>query len=106
MKKILIASAFAMVAGSAIAADMPAAYKAAPVARPACAQFGGFYIGGNVGWAYHETSFGDPDNWVDNFGTDWSNSHIGRTRDGFVGGGQAGYNWQRGCTVFGVEIDA
>jgi hypothetical protein len=51
--KILIASAFAVgVAGSAVAADMPAAYKVAPVARPACAQFGGWYVGANVGYGY------------------------------------------------------
>src|SRR4030095_545704 len=54
MKKILIASAFAMVAGSAIAADMPAAYKAAPpVIRPTCAQLGGFSLGGSVGYGYY-----------------------------------------------------
>ena len=107
MKKLLIAAATlaAVSSAPAVAADM--AVKAAAVAaRPACAQFGGFYLGGNVGWAYHDTSFGDPDNWIDNFSTDFNSSHINRTRDGFVGGVQGGYNWQRGCTVFGVEIDA
>jgi opacity protein-like surface antigen len=62
MKEILIASAFAVgVAGSAVAADMPAAYKVAPVARPACAQFGGWYVGANVGYGYLEHNFQDRD---------------------------------------------
>jgi outer membrane immunogenic protein len=85
------------------AADMPVAYKAPP--RPACAQFGGLYIGGNVGWAYHDQSWTDRDAWIDNFGTDWALGTVDTTRGGFSGGLQAGWNYQMGCTVIGLEID-
>jgi outer membrane immunogenic protein len=105
MKKILLASAFAItVTGSAIAADMPAAYKAAPIARPACAQFGGWYVGANVGWGYLEHNFHDRD-----FIANTIDSGLPRstrdTKSGVNGGVQAGYNYQSGCTLFGVEAD-
>jgi opacity protein-like surface antigen len=48
MKKIVLASICAVgFVGSAIAADLPPAVKAVPMARPACAQFGGWYVGAN-----------------------------------------------------------
>jgi len=47
----------------------------------------GPYLGGNIGWAWGS---------VDNNLTKPS---------GFVGGAQAGYNWQTGPWVFGVEGD-
>ena len=102
MKKIFLATTalVALAAGSAAAADLPVAYKGpAPVVRPACAQFGGFYIGANVGAGYATAHRNDDDGYfVDNaghttYGTGWN------------GGVQGGYNWQRGCTVFGVEVD-
>ncbi len=50
MKKILLATTAlvgAAVAVPAGAADMRPALKAPPpIVRPACAQFGGFYVGG------------------------------------------------------------
>jgi outer membrane immunogenic protein len=85
--------------GAARAADLPVAYQPPPVARPACAQFGGFYLGANAGAAYHVAQRNDDDGYfADNaghttYGTGWA------------GGVQGGYNLQRGCTVFSVEID-
>lgn len=106
MKKILIASAFAItVTGSAIAADMPAAYKAAPVAaRPACAQFGGWYVGANVGWGYLEHNYQDRDSLGQFIDTGLPRS-TRDTKSGLNGGVQGGYNYQSGCTLFGVEAD-
>ena len=91
----------ALAAGSAAADGM----KGSPV-RAGCAQFGGFYLGANAGWAYHDATWVDRNAWVDNFGTDWALGSVSSTRDGLVGGLQGGYNWQRGCTVIGFEVDA
>jgi outer membrane immunogenic protein len=47
----------------------------------------GPYIGGNIGW-------------------DWGSVDNNPTKpSGFVGGAQAGYNWQTGPWVFGIEGD-
>jgi outer membrane immunogenic protein len=41
-----------------------------------------------------------------NLGYDWGSVSNNPTKpSGFVGGAQAGYNWQNGCWVFGVEGD-
>lgn len=105
MKKLLAAAAFATISSvPAIAADM--AVKAAPVvaARPACAQFGGFYLGGNVGYAYYQHSFHDRDALGPSIDTGLSNSYRD-TQSGWNAGVQGGYNYQSGCTLFGVEAD-
>jgi opacity protein-like surface antigen len=80
---------------SAHAADMgrPApVYRAPPVAPPVY-NWSGFYVGGNVGWA-----FGDASVTYNPTGATWD---IGK--DGFMGGLQAGVNWQTGAFVFGIE---
>jgi len=104
MKKTLLATtAFvALAVVSANAADLPVAYKAPPPVRPACASFGGFYIGGNVGADYRSAHRNDDDGFL-SFG--FSEPGHTTTNSGWNGGVQGGYNWQRGCTVFGVEID-
>jgi outer membrane immunogenic protein len=98
MKKVLFATtALFALSGAALAADMPV--KAEHHHRPACAQFGGFYLGANAGGAYHTAHRNDDDGYfVDNsghttYGTSWA------------AGVQGGYNLQRNCTVFGVEVD-
>jgi len=73
---------------------------------PACAQFGGFYVGANGGWAIHDRTWVDRDNWIDNFAFDFNTSNVAHSRSGGTAGVQAGYNWQRNCTMFGFEIDA
>jgi outer membrane immunogenic protein len=93
-----------LVAGAAVAADMP--MKAAPYhgTNRACANFGGFYLGGQVGSAHYTNNWND----LDRFGPD-SVGGIGlevqQTGNGGAFGLQAGYNMQSGCTVFGVETD-
>jgi outer membrane immunogenic protein len=106
MKNLFLATAavVALTAGSAGAADLE---LKAPFARPfvpACAQFSGFYIGANAGWAYYDHQWNDEDGWAKGDDTKLPSS-VHATKSGFVGGGQGGYNWQSRCTVFGVQLD-
>ncbi|QIP00668.1 outer membrane protein [Bradyrhizobium symbiodeficiens] len=90
MKKVWLASAclFAL-AAPASAADLAARpYTKAPIAPMASVyNWTGFYLG-VVGGGAWEASSGDP-----------------KMQGGFVGG-TAGYNWQTGNVVFGLEADA
>ena len=47
-KKLLITGAFLALPAAAIAADLPVKATAYAPARPACAQFGGWYAGGHA----------------------------------------------------------
>jgi outer membrane immunogenic protein len=88
--------------GAASAADM--AVKAAPPPPPPLPSWTGFYIGGDVGGA-----------WADSSGTTIFNDSAVATpfaatnsfnRSGFIGGFYAGYNWQFSPNwVFGIEGD-
>ena len=72
---------------------------------PRCASFHGFYFGGNAGLGYFDHNWSDRDGWANNnISTSLPLSANG-TESGWTAGVQAGYNWQRGCTVFGVEAD-
>jgi outer membrane immunogenic protein len=105
MKKIILASICAVgFVGSAIAADLPQPVKAPPIARPACAQFGGWYVGANVGYGYLQHNFQDRDFLAGTVDTGLPRS-TQDTKSGVNGGVQAGYNYQTGCTLFGVEAD-
>lgn len=108
MNRLLIAtlSIGALTIGVASAADIPAKAPRTVISAPACAQFAGGYVGINGGWAYHDQSWVDRDSWVDNFGIDWALGTVRTARNGGTAGAQIGYNWQRRCTVFGIEIDA
>src|SRR5262245_724946 len=110
MKTLFISGVAAIatfMGGAAIAADLPAKAPAPVVARPACAQFGGFYAGVQGGWATLRSTWVDRDAWVDNFGTDWALGSVSRDKGGGTAGAQIGYNWQlTPCTIFGVEADA
>jgi outer membrane immunogenic protein len=83
--------------GVASAADM--AVKARPVVAPVVYPWTGCYIGGNVGGAWSKmdtTQVGQ-----DGIGPTFAN--YGRENDsGFVGGGQAGCDFQTSNLVFGV----
>jgi outer membrane immunogenic protein len=105
-KRSLVVSAVltCLVSGSAIAADMP--MKAAPYHgnNRACANFGGFYLGGQAGYAGYSNTWND----LDRFGPDQINGlalDVTHTGNGGAFGAQAGYNVQTGCTVFGIESD-
>jgi outer membrane immunogenic protein len=85
--------------GVASAADM--AVKARPVVAPVMYSWTGCYIGGNVGgaWDRMDTTRLQTDDIGPNF------ANYGREKDsGFVGGGQAGCDFQAGSNlVFGVQ---
>jgi outer membrane immunogenic protein len=70
-----------------------------------CASFHGFYIGANVGWGYHDHTWSDRNAWAKNEVDLALPSSVSGTNDGWLAGVQAGYNMQRGCTVFGLETD-
>ena len=103
-KGFLIATSAGFAAAAmpgAQAADMP--IKAPRYVEPA-ANWSGLYIGAHAGAAWQRsdvttnTGFFAPYTFIPN-----PNASISKT--GFIGGGQIGYNWQRGNFVFGVEGD-
>src|SRR5271169_1300429 len=84
--------------GVASAADM--AVKAMPVAAAPLYDWTGCYLGGNVGggWTRMDTSRVSQDPAIPAFAV------YGRENDsGFLGGGQAGCDFQTGNVVFGVQ---
>jgi outer membrane immunogenic protein len=81
-------------AGAAVAG--PAIYAKAP-RMPPLETWAGFYLGAHGGYG-----------WKDNdFSTEFfSGTFIGGIKSrGWLGGGQAGYNWQYASAVAGLEID-
>jgi outer membrane immunogenic protein len=98
-----IAALFAAVSPGAFAADVPIRGPAPvpPYVTPSpcynCNYYynwTGFYIGGNVGGAWEQTTL------TDNF----FNVSVNDSRSGFIAGGQIGYNWQISPQfVVGVE---
>src|SRR5262249_27870110 len=109
MKRALITAVAALVfaGGSALAADLP---RKAPITKappPAYYNWTGFYIGGHVGYGW-----GDSDVSIVGLGGPAWNPYFPdpfRPRsfdsNGFIGGGQIGYNFQTGSIVFGAEAD-
>jgi len=106
--RLLVTSALAtvMVASAAQAADVlptKAPVLKAPAAGPV--SWAGFYIGGHGGYGSGRkqwSDFFDPQHPEGREPGPNSTYHV----DGFLAGGQVGYNWQSGWTVFGVEADA
>lgn len=96
MKKYLLASVAALglvAAGAASAADLPSRKGpvAAPVYMPPAFSWTGFYVGANAGYGWGNVN-------ANGF------ANVGDL-DGFVGGGQIGYNYQMGQFVLGLEAD-
>ncbi|TPJ46733.1 porin family protein [Mesorhizobium sp. B2-7-1] len=91
VKQILLATALVLATGTAYAADV---LQEAPVA--ASYDWTGAYIGVNAGGGFGtfklSPSGGGP-------------GSIDLSASGFLGGIQAGYNWQAGQFVYGVEAD-
>lgn len=77
-----------LVTASASAADLPR--KAIPYEPVPAFSWTGFYVGLNAGYGWANVNNGDA-----------TSSNI----NGFVGGGQIGYNWQLNSFVLGVEGD-
>jgi len=106
MKRSCVAGAVltSVLAGSAMAADLPA--KAPAYAAPF--SWTGFYVGAHVGWGWGKNEWSDRCALQD----DLTCTHPiagpagSYNLNGFLGGGQVGFNWQSGWAVFGVEADA
>jgi outer membrane immunogenic protein len=107
MKKFLIASVAALTlsAASALAADLRMPVKAPPPAPEPWYDWSGFYIGLNGGysWGNSTTTFTGtsvtPGGAIAPFSTSQS-------MNGWLGGGQIGYNWQFNKNwLLGVEAD-
>jgi outer membrane immunogenic protein len=102
MKRILIAGAFALAAGTqAFAADLPPPVQMPPrapavyVPAPSPAyNWGGIYLGINAGYGFGSST------WTTPLGTSGSFS-----ADGAVAGGTLGFNYQVGTWVLGGEGD-
>jgi len=101
-KTMLLASA----AGAALmpnagaqAADMPV--KAAP--QTAAANWAGWYIGANLGAAWQSSKVVSA--YANGISFSPGSYSSSPTNTGFIGGGQIGYNWQRGNLVYGLEAD-
>src|SRR5579862_8868434 len=107
------AAAALMVAGTlaAQAADLPTRKEApAPVFVPPPFTWTGFYIGLNAGGIWpsgsRSATLFDPDAGIDGgFLNAAFPGGLGSQSAGFIGGGQAGYNWQTGAFVLGIETD-
>jgi opacity protein-like surface antigen len=94
MKNLFVASVALIVIGVSVAAhaaDM--AVKAPPPAPPPPYNWSGLYVGANFGGAWTNGSLNIPNN----------NFYGGLTE--FIGGVQAGYNFQADHLLFGVEGD-
>ena len=100
---LTVAGAFA-----ALAADLPTRKEApAPVFVPPPFTWTGFYVGLNAGgvWGTGSTTTTLYNAGFPFLTTYWPNGNFGGDQSGFIGGGQAGYNWQSGAFVLGVETD-
>ena len=95
MRRIFTAALSLLALGSAAAAaDLPPAPQLPPVeAAPA---WTGFYAGLNVGGAFGSSRNAFS---IAGFGLPTFNTPL----QGVVGGGEAGYNWQTGPWVLGLE---
>jgi outer membrane immunogenic protein len=106
-----IATATLAAASTAFAADIARpVYKAPPMVAPVY-DWTGFYIGVNAGYTWSTNnglSYAGTDTGAGGFGTALALGllpNTGLKNDGFIGGGQIGYNWQSGVWVFGWEAD-
>jgi outer membrane immunogenic protein len=94
---------------SALAADLPTRKAApAPIFIPPPFTWTGFYVGVNAGGIWSSGGNASTTIYAAGFPfltTDWPNGSFGNSNSGFIGGGQAGYNWQTGSFVLGVETD-
>jgi outer membrane immunogenic protein len=103
MKRILFTTVSLGVLGlmsPALGADLPIYTKAPPVATPLY-DWTGFYVGafGGGGYGNHNLNNALGPAGFANFTVNYSSK-------GGIGGGEAGYNWQSGSVLFGVEGDA
>jgi outer membrane immunogenic protein len=99
--RICIPIIAALIGTPAFAADMAVkAPKALPPPPAPVYSWTGWYVGGNVGYSWGSAS--------NDFAFSQLFTFNGSERehlDGVIGGGQAGYNWQAGTYLYGIEAD-
>ena len=107
LKGVAIAALTVLGTVAAQAADLPTRKEApAPVFVPPPFTWTGFYVGLNAGGVWPSgsrsaTIFNPNEGFLS---ADFPGG-LGSESAGFIGGGQAGYNWQTGAFVLGVETD-
>src|ERR1700757_4316599 len=106
---VAIVALMALGTAAAQAADLPTRKEApAPVFVPPPFTWTGFYVGLNAGGIWSSGSRSAtlfaPAAFPFPVTADFPGG-LGNGSAGFIGGGQAGYNWQTGAFVFGVETD-
>ena len=118
MKKVLLSSvALLGLTAGAMAADLPSRRAPAPYVAVPVFTWTGFYAGVNAGYGFGVGNSNNNSFTVVNPGTVTPNAFPAGTvvttgggnngnSDGFVGGGQIGYNYQIGNFVIGIEADA
>ncbi|OAI30142.1 hypothetical protein A1351_09550 [Methylosinus sp. R-45379] len=126
MKKLFSATAIALAlsAGAALAADLPALKAPLPPPLPPPPLWTGFYVGLNAGYSWGSTNNVEVGtaNLYDTFGNNGllpfvidpgagaaalaASGNVNAQRNGFIGGGQVGYNYQFGNSfLVGLEAD-
>ena len=87
---------------SAVAADMPSSRLLPPApALPAFYSWTGIYLGAQAGyaWGHERTTFSDT------LGRAFNGAAFRQSSDAALGGAHAGFNYQAGSIVFGIEGD-
>jgi outer membrane immunogenic protein len=111
LKGVAIGTLMCLGAVAAQAADLPTRKEApVPVFVPPPFTWTGFYLGLNAGGIFSSGSRSltlvDPNAGIDGgFLNGALPGGLGSGSDGFIGGGQAGYNWQTGAFVLGIVTD-
>ncbi|KAA5599596.1 porin family protein [Blastochloris sulfoviridis] len=96
MRRITLALlATTMIAGTASAADL-SARRYEPAAAAYAFSWTGFYVGGHLGYGWGSNDWTAPS---------WAPGSVSTDFDGFVGGGQLGFNYQMGNIVLGLQGD-
>ncbi|AMJ62316.1 outer membrane protein [Bosea sp. PAMC 26642] len=89
-------------AGAAAAGDLPSGRSLPPIPElPSFYSWTGFYVGGQAGYSWERDriqEFAAPSRFATGFGARFSS-------DTALGGGHAGFNYQMGSIVIGVEGD-
>jgi outer membrane immunogenic protein len=108
LKGVAIAALTVAGAAAAQAADLPTRKEApAPIFVPPPFTWTGFYVGLNAGGIISSGSrsatlyYPPADAWL----ASYFPGGFGNNQSGFIGGGQAGYDWQTGAFVLGVVTD-
>jgi outer membrane immunogenic protein len=97
-RSILTVALLALSTAVAVAADLPRRIPPPALLAVPAGTWTGFYVGGNLGGGIATTN-------SDFSVAGFPFASAGNSLSGVLGGGQAGYNWQRGQALVGVETD-